>query len=207
MEENKLSFKELEALRYIRNSLVHHGERPSVRELMNELGYRSPRSAALLIESLILKGFLQRTADNNLKLAKKGEIVNNNAKTIDVPLVGEVACGSPIIAKENIDTYYPVSTELARPPYQYFLLRAKGDSMNQKGINNGDMVLILQKTTANEGEIVVALIDDEATIKELRKSGDTIILLPHSSNKKHRPIILSSDFRIQGVVVKTISGL
>lgn len=202
-----LSKKELQALRILRNYFVHMDHTPTVRELQKLLGYQSPNSAALIINGLITKGVLTRNPDGRLQFKQKLNTIEGRAHTVNVPFIGTVACGAPILAEENIDTFFPVSTELARPPYQYFLLRAKGDSMDQKGIKNGEMVLIRKKSIAINGDVVVALIDDEATIKEFHKSGDTIILMPRSSNNKYKPIILSSDFRIQGVVVKTIRGL
>lgn len=101
----------------------------------------------------------------------------------------------------------PVSTKLAKPPAQYFLLRAKGDSMDQKGINDGDLLLIRQQASAHDGDIVVALIDDEATVKEFYSAGETVVLKPRSKNKDHQPIVLTKDFQMQGVVVNTIPKL
>ncbi len=128
-------------------------------------------------------------------------------QTVLVPLLGRVACGKPILAEENIESTIPVSTKIARPPYKYFLLRAKGDSMNKAGINDGDLVLIRQQQTAQNKDIIVALIDDEATIKEYNISNDKIILKPLSSNPIHKPIIVTHDLKIQGVVVSTISDI
>jgi len=79
--------------------------------------------------------------------------------------------------------------------------------MNKKNINDGDMVLVRQQSTANNGDVIVALIDDEATVKEFCNQGDSIILKPRSTNKKHQPIILTHDFMVQGVVVTTINNL
>ena len=198
---------ELEAVRVIRNSLVSKSEFPTVRQLMVELKYKSPRSAAVVIEQLIEKGILKRKADGSLQFIDVQEEVAGSAQTVDVPLVGMVACGMPILAEENVDAMIPVSVKLAKPPHQYFFLRAKGDSMNEKGINNGDMALVKQQATANNGDLVVALIDDEATLKEFIRQGEMVILKPHSTNKQHQPIILTRDFQIQGVVVTTIPGL
>ena len=126
------------------------------------------------------------------------------AQTVDVPLVGSISCGVPVLAEENVEAMIPVSTKLAKPPAQYFLLRAKGDSMDQKGINDGDLLLVRQQTTARNGDIVVALIDDEATVKEFHSAGETVVLRPRSRNKDHQPIVLTKDFQIQGVVVTSI---
>ena len=204
MKTKALSKKELEAIRLIRNSLIHTGQTPSVRELMASLGYRSPRSASMIINQLIDKGFLARKDSGKLKLIKDLENSPIRAKTVNVPLIGEIACGTPIFAEENFETMIPVSVNLASPSNKYFLLRAKGDSMNKKKINDGDLVLVCQQSYGDNGDSVVALIDDEATIKELQVSDNAIMLKPKSTNKKHKPIILDKDFLIQGVVVGVV---
>lgn len=130
------------------------------------------------------------------------EITN---ETILIPLLGNVACGLPIFADENIETQVPVSIKLIKKGHRYFLLRAKGDSMNNAGISDGDLVLIRQQQHAENGNHVVALINDEATIKEYHHNGSLVVLKPKSHNKKYQPIILSDDFRIQGVVESVIS--
>lgn len=207
MNVSAISNRELEAIREIHNSLMHKGRIPSVRELMNSLGYRSPRSAAVIYENLIKKGVLRRKRDGNFQFIKGAEEDNVRAQTVDVPLAGNISCGTPVLAEENIEAMIPVSTKLAKPPGKYFLLRAKGDSMDQKGINEGDLLLIRQQTIAKNGDIVVALIDDEATVKEFHAAGETVVLKPRSKNKKHQPIVLTKDFQIQGVVVKVVPKL
>lgn len=202
-----LSHKELETIRQIRNSLMHRGWSPSIRELMSSLGYRSPRSAALIVNQLISKRILRRKPDGNLQIIKNLENDETRAQTVNVPLIGTVACGTPVLAEENTEAMIPVSIKLTQPPYKYFLLKTNGDSMNEKGVNDGDLVLVRQQTTAENGDVVVALIDDEATIKEFYVSGETIILKPKSTNKQHKPIVLTKDFQIQGVVVTTIPNL
>ena len=204
MIHQSVSNKELEAIREIRNSLMHVGRIPSMRQLMASLGYQSPRSASLIVDKLIKKGVLRRKDDGNLQFIKSLGDDTTRAQTVDVPLVGMVACGAPMLAEENIQAQIPVSTKLAKPPHRYFLLKAKGDSMDQKGINDGDLVLVRQQTVARDGEMVVALIDDEATIKEFRIGKDIYVLKPRSTNKTHQPIVLTKDFEIQGVVVTVI---
>lgn len=152
---------------------------------MRELGYRSPHSAMLVIDRLIELGVVRRRNDNSLELLKDPDLPRTNARTVDIPLVGNVACGQPLLAQENIETRIPVSTALARPPHRYFLLRAVGDSMNKKGINPGDLVLVKQQPDAENGQTVVALIDDKATVKELQKTDDAILLKPRSTIATH----------------------
>ncbi|MCX7698830.1 MAG: transcriptional repressor LexA [Candidatus Goldbacteria bacterium] len=135
------------------------------------------------------------------------DIKIDGEQTVQVPVVGRASCGKPILAEENIESTIPVSTKIARPPYKYFFLRAKGDSMNLAGINDGDLVLVRQQQTAQNKDIVVALIDDEATIKEYNIMEDKVILKPKSDNPVHKPIIVTRDLKIQGIVVSTISNI
>jgi repressor LexA len=205
--QERLSSKELEAIRSIRNLVVHHGRTPSVRELMLALGYKSPRSAQVILDKLELKGIINRSGRRGFRLVADRILGPGHAKTVNVPLLGCVACGAPILAQENVEAYFSISTTIAKPGFKYYLLKASGDSMNLVGIEDGDVVLVRQQDAARNGEKVVALIDEEATIKEFQRSDDVVVLRPRSNNKVHRPIILSDNFRIQGVVVATIRNL
>ncbi|MBU1131411.1 transcriptional repressor LexA [Patescibacteria group bacterium] len=202
---NSLNNKEIQALRCIRNSLIHRDKSPSLRELMKELGYKSSLSPMLIVNKLIKLGFLKRDG-RNLTIIK--ELGNNqeHAKTIDIPLVGTAPCGAPILAEENIETTIPVSTELAKSGYKYFLLRTIGDSMNKENIEDGDLALVKQQQAADNGDVIIALIDNEATIKKFYRANDAIILKPSSTNPIHKPIILNEDFIIQGKVVSIIKN-
>lgn len=207
MKSERFSSQELTALRHIRNRLVQEGRSPSVRELMGVLKYKSPRSAALVIHRLINEGILRRRSDGGLQLLRAEARGIGGVQTVDVPLIGSVPCGSPVLAEENVEAFFKVSTNLARPPHRHFLLRAKGDSMNQKGIKDGDLILVRQQATAKNGDAVVALVDGEVTIKEFRKSSNVVILQPRSTNPSHRPIVLTNEVAIQGMVVTTIPNI
>lgn len=205
--DQKLTEKQLHAFRFIKSCLVQKGKSPSVREVMKELHYGSPNSAAYVIESLINLGLLQRREDKRLQLTQDFEREVINERTVPVPLVGSVSCGTPVLAKENINAIIPVSEKLAKPPHRYFLLRAQGDSMNLTGIDDGDLVLIKQQQVANNGDVVVALIDDEATIKKFYTKKGMVILKPNSTNAVHQPIILTKDLQVQGVVVSSFPNI
>lgn len=207
MEAKEFTHKQLEAIRHIRNGLVHQGRTPSVRKLMTALGYKSPRSAQDILEQLQERGIIRKLQSGDYQLMADPKLGAARAQTVDVPLVGSVACGGPILAEENIEGYIPVSTAIAKPGAKHYLLHAHGDSMNNAGIRHGDVVLVRQQSAANEGERVVALIDDEATIKEYRRSNGMVVLMPRSTNRKHKPIILTDDFQVQGVVVAVIPNL
>lgn len=205
--DKPLTPKELEALRHIRNRVVHGEQPPSVRELQELLGYGSPNAAAYVLGQLIRRGYIQRRKNGKIQLLKQAVEDLAHARTVPVPLVGSVPCGAALLAQENVTAVLPVSTALARPPHHYFLLRASGDSMNLAGIRDGDLALVRQQATAENGDKVVALIDDEATLKEFRRTRELVALLPRSKNKDHKPILLSDDFQVQGVVIATIPDL
>lgn len=204
--EKPLTDKELTALRFIRNHVVHFEKSPPIRKVMEHLKYQSPHSASLIIESLLEKGYLAKIdgSSRKLRVLRYPQETAEWAETTPVPLVGSVACGSPILATESIEAMIPVSRKLIRPQQHYFLLRAKGDSMTEVGINDGDYVLVQQQAHAENGDIVVALINNEATIKEFYLENDTVYLLPRSRNPHHQPIILTGDLIVQGRVVKVL---
>lgn len=205
MSTDILSSQELQALKIIRSHIAHHGVSPSVRFLMNKMGYKSPRSASLVLDKLMSKGFISK---NNKGIKIKKEIPKNkeSINTIEIPLVGSAPCGNPILAEENIEMYIPVSMRIIKSKSKYFFLRAIGDSMNKNGINDGDLVLFKQQSTAENGQVVVAIINGEATIKEFHRTKENIVLTPRSNNKKHKPIILfGEDLLIQGAFIQSIS--
>ncbi len=198
-----LSDKDKRAFALIRNRIAHDGEKPSLREINEVTGGKSPRSASLVIDRLIKTGLLKKIGQ---KLILIGVPSNASVSTVDVPLVGTVTCGSPVFAEENIQDYIPVSTALAKKGSPYFFLRAMGDSMDLAGIKSGDLLLTRQQNTAENGDRVVALINDEATVKSFERADGAIVLRPKSSNKSHKPIILTDNCMIQGVVVAVLPG-
>ena len=196
------------ALKFIQNRLVYMGQAPSVRELSAELGFQSPRSAALIISKLIDLGYLRRRdGDRTLQLLKMPKDAAGTVSTFNVPLVGSAPCGAPLLADQNVEAWFPVSADLAPPGHKYFLVRAVGDSMNEAGIEDGALVLVKQQETAAAGSVVIALVDDEVTIKELYLSSNAAALVPRSSNKAHKPILVVRGFRVQGVVIATLPHL
>lgn len=125
--------------------------------------------------------------------------------TVSVPFFANLAsCGSPNFSDAHIDDYVDVDTRLAKPGHQYYLVRADGDSMNAAGINSGDLVLVRVQNHADIGQKVVACLADGVTIKELQRMGDFTVLMPRSTQPGYKPIVLSEDAEIQGVVVATI---
>jgi repressor LexA len=176
---------------------------PSYKELSDALGYPSVNSIQQYIRVLKKKKYLKIEKDRGIK--SLNFIEKQEADLVNIALLGRVACGTPLLAEENIEGYVSISKSLVKNnPKSFFFLRAHGTSMNDAGIDDNDLLLIESKSVANPGEIVLALINDEATVKIFKPQADCIALLPKSKDEKHKPIIVSKDFNIQGVVKKVI---
>jgi len=208
MSISELDSKQALAVKHIRNFINQNGKMPSVRELMHAMEYKSPRSASVMLEKLITQGVLNRCPQTRKLNFNDGVLAQNmSTSTVEVPFVGTTSCSGPIFAEESIEAYYRISSQIAPSGSQYFFLKTQGDSMDKAGIAPGDMVLIRQQTTAKSGDLVLALIDDEATIKKFVPADGLVILQPCSNNPDHKPIIVTHDFQIQGVVVRSFSNL
>jgi len=194
----KLTARQARVLEAIRESIKETGYPPSVRELGEKLGLKSTATVHNHLRTLERKGYLKRAAQKSraynlvdgFKMKEPGPIVM-------VPLVGKVRAGTPILAVENVEDMMPFPRSFVKTD-NVFLLQVEGDSMVGAGILQGDYVLVRQQDTAEDGDIVVALLDDEATVKRFYKEKDAIRLQPE--NPQVRPII-SKDVRILGKVI------
>jgi len=201
MRASDISASDFKGLAFIQRAIVYRGRQPTFQAICDHLGFKSRRSAALLIGRLVERGYLARLPNGGLRVVKGTAEDASTERTIEIPLVGSAPCGVPLLALENVEALIPVSQKIARPGGTYFLLRATGNSMNEAGISDGDLVIVRQQPVANTGDRVVALIDEEVTIKEFRHGNDVVALVPRSSDKHHKPIILNRDFMIQGIVI------
>ncbi|MDD3520101.1 MAG: transcriptional repressor LexA [Actinomycetota bacterium] len=180
---------------------------PSVRELASISGFSSPKGAADHLNTLIKKGYLQRNpSPRSLKLTEKAfwylKMPNpfNDSSILYLPLLGRIAAGKPIFAEENIDEYVPISKQVMGRAEGQFLLRVNGDSMSGDHIMDGDMLIVKIQDTAENGDIVAALLNDEAVVKRFYKRSDGTVELV-SSNPLYEPIVLKDGVRIQGKVI------
>ena len=198
MTYGRISKKQQEILDYMKNEILNRGLPPSVREICAAVNLKSTSSVHSHLEALEKNGYIRRDAtkpraieiiDDNFNLVRR-EVVN-------VPLVGTVAAGQPILAVENIDAYFPIPAEYM-PNEQSFMLTVKGDSMINAGIFDGDQVLVKQQSTAENGDMVVALIDDSATVKTFYKENGYYRLQPENDNME--PIIITGNLKILGKV-------
>lgn len=188
----------LEAYHWLKKT---RGKKPSVSELARSLGYASNNSIYQFLSSLHRKGI------NPDRYRLEKPVVDMPKATYKVPVIGSAPCGAPFLAQENWEGEIPVDVSLLRGNLkEYFFLRAKGNSMNRAEIKieDGDYVLFHSQPTANPGEIVVALLGDEATIKIFRPGDGYVVLAPKSSDPRHKPIIVTENLLIQGVVKKVI---
>lgn len=198
----RISTNDRDGYNFLRNEFVHNGEMPSLRTIAAFMGYKSPRSSQLLLERLRTQGLIYY-AGGKISLVHN-PAASTGEHTIDVPIVGNVSCGALTLADQTVEGYVQVSTKLASSGHRHFILRAIGDSMNLSGISHNDMVLVRQQPAADEGQKVVALVNDEATIKHFYRENGFVVLRPNSTDKSIKPIILSDEFVIQGVVLTTL---
>ena len=197
MAYGKITKKQEEILEYIKDQIMNRGFPPAVREICEAVNLKSTSSVHAHLETLEKNGYIRRDPtkpraieilDDNFNMVRR-ELVN-------VPVVGRVAAGEPILATENVESYFPIPAEYV-PKNPTFMLTVKGDSMINAGIFSGDHLLIEQKSTAVNGEIIVALLDDSATVKTFYKEKGHIRLQPE--NDTMDPIIVD-DCQILGTV-------
>ncbi len=193
----------------IRRSVESRGYPPSVREIGDAVGLTSPSSVAHQLRALEAKGYLRR--DPNRPRAM--EIIEERVQSFDptdftegsprpsyVPLLGQIAAGGPILAEESVEAVFPLPREIVGDG-NLFLLRVKGDSMIDAAICNGDYVVVRSAQSADNGQIVAALLGDEATVKTFRRRGGHVWLIPQNSNYEPIP---GDDATIMGVVVAVL---
>lgn len=188
MAYGKISKKQQEILEYIKSQIINKGYPPAVREICQAVNLKSTSSVHSHLETLEKNGYIRRDptkpraieiVDDEFNLTRR-EIVN-------VPVVGTVTAGEPILATENIEGYFPLLAEDI-PNSQLFMLRVRGESMINVGIYDGDRILVQQQTNANNGDIVVALVEDSATVKTFYKEKSYYRLQPE--NDTMEPIIV-----------------
>jgi repressor LexA len=191
----KLTARQREILMFVQRFADTHGYPPSVREIGQAMGLTSSSTVHSHLEALARKGFLRRDPSKPRAL----EVLGNgkrHAKSVAWPIVGHVAAGAPITAEQNIEDYLALPAELARD--EGFVLRVRGDSMIEDGIFDGDLLIVRQQKTANNGDIVVARVEDEATVKRFYREGDRIRLQP--ANETMSPIYVR-DVAIEGKAI------
>lgn len=200
MSYGKITDKQREILEYIKAEILNRGYPPAVREICEAVKLKSTSSVHAHLETLEKNGYIRRDPTKPRAI----EIVDENfnltrREMVNVPIVGKVAAGEPILAVENIENYFPIPAEFM-PNEPTFILQIQGESMINAGILDGDYVLVQQQPTANDGDMVVALVDDSATVKTFYKENGYYRLQPE--NDFMDPIIVS-EVMIMGKVIGT----
>ena len=198
MAYGKISKKQEEILNYMKNTILNRGFPPTVREIGEAVKLKSSSSVHAHLDTLEKNGYIRRDPTKPRAIEILDENFNmTRREVVNVPVVGRVAAGEPILAVENIESYFPIPAEFM-PNDQSFMLKVKGESMINAGILDGDQVLVRQTNSASNGDMVVALIDDGATVKTYYREDGHIRLQPE--NDTMDPIIVEGDVRILGKV-------
>lgn len=197
MAHGKITAKQQEILEYIKEQILLRGYPPAVREICEAVNLKSTSSVHSHLETLEKNGYIRRDPTKPRAI----EICDDSfqmirTEMVNIPIVGQVAAGQPILAEENIESYFPIPAEMV-PRGESFVLKVKGDSMVNVGIYSGDQIFVQACNTANNGDTVVALVEDSATVKTFYKENGYIRLQPE--NDYMDPIIVD-DCQILGKV-------
>jgi len=190
MAYGRISDKQKEILEYMKQEILNKGYPPTVRDICEAVKLKSTSSVHSHLETLEKNGYIRRDPTKPRAI----EIIDDNfnltrREMTNVPMVGRVAAGEPILAVENIESYFPIPTEYM-PNAESFMLKVKGESMINAGIFDGDQILVEKCSTAKNGDMVVALVDDSATVKTYYKESNHIRLQPE--NDTMEPIIVDN---------------
>jgi len=199
MAYGKISKKQQEILDYIKSEILNRGFPPAVRDICEAVRLKSTSSVHSHLETLEKNGYIRRDPSKPRAI----EIIDDNfnlvrREVVNVPILGNVAAGQPLLAVENVENYFPIPAEYM-PNAETFMLNVKGDSMIDAGILDGDQVIVEKRSTARNGDIVVALVDDSATVKTFYKENGFYRLQPE--NETMEPIIVTGEVQVLGKVI------
>ncbi len=204
--EMELTVRQRQVLDYIREMVAERGYPPSVREIGEAVGLSSPSTVHSHLNSLVEGGFIKRDPSKPRAImvvdVPAGTSASRNAKTRDIPVLGRIAAGTPILAVEQVEEVLTLPVDLVGDG-PVFLLEVKGDSMINAGIHEGDLVAVHKQPEARDGEIVAALVDgEEATVKRLRRRDGKVIL--ESENPAYEPMVFTEGVELIGKVVSVL---
>ncbi len=198
MGQGKISKKQLEILEYIKSEILRIGYPPAVREICEAVNLKSTSSVHSHLETLEKNGYIRRDPTKPRAIEIIDDSFNlTRREMVNVPIIGQVAAGEPILAEENITNYFPIPIEFM-PNNDTFLLTVKGESMINAGILDGDFVLVEATPVASNGEMVVALVDDSATVKTFYKEEGIYRLQPENDTMES---IIVKEVEILGKVI------
>ena len=198
MSKGKITDKQREILEYIKETILAKGYPPAVREICEAVHLKSTSSVHSHLETLEKNGYIRRdpTKPRTIEILDD-DFALTRREMVQVPIIGTVAAGMPILAEENIEDYMPIPAEML-PNKEIFMLKVKGESMIEAGIYNNDKVIVAKQPTAENGDKVVALLDDGATVKTFYKEQGHVRLQPENSSMDQ---IIVDDVQILGKVI------
>lgn len=194
-----LTKRQEEILRFVVDYTQDSGYPPSIREIGNQFGIGSLRGVTVHLDALEKKGYIER-ANTPRSIKVIHPAYQSQAQVVNLPLLGEIAAGAPILAEEYVEDMVPVPAQMVRNIKDAYLLRVRGDSMTGEGINPRDLVVIKPQQTASHGELVAVLVDNEATVKRIHFAGPELRLI--ASNPAYDPIVVpANEAKILGRVI------
>ena len=180
MANGKITAKQQEILEYIKETILKKGYPPAVREICEAVHLKSTSSVHSHLENLEENGYIRRDPTKPRTIEILDDCFNlTRREVVNVPLLGSIAAGQPLLAQENIESYFPIPAEIL-PNTDTFMLKVKGESMINAGIFDGDQIIVSRQSNAENGEIVVALLEDSATVKRFYKEEDYYRLQPEN---------------------------
>jgi repressor LexA len=200
-----LTPRQAEILQLLKDYQAHSGMPPTRAEIATKLGFKSANAAEEHLKALAKKGFIEMMpgTSRGIRLIEE-ELVANEPEYLGLPLIGRVAAGQPILATEHIDQYYQLDANLFHPAAD-FLLKVSGMSMKDIGIMDGDLLAVHKTTEARQGEVVVARVEDEVTVKRFRRDGQFVYLHPENNDFNVIKVDLTQQFfAIEGLAVGVI---
>lgn len=208
MKQPTLTKRQAEILNFIKTHIQYSGFPPTISEIQGEFSFRSPNAVQEHLKALVRKGQIRRNPNQwrGLELVpsnkSKGETIQS--PTVSVPLIGRVTAGLPVLAEENFEGTISVDRSLVGRAARLFALHVRGDSMLKAGIYDGDIAIAQQQSVADQGDIVIALLGDEATVKRFYRKNKAIILQPENDTMQPVKVNEGGDFKILGKVIATL---
>jgi repressor LexA len=207
-KQSVLTKRQSEILSFIKTHIQYSGFPPTISEIQGQFSFKSPNAVQEHLKALVRKGQIRRTPNQwrglELVVSNKSKDEAVQYSTVSVPLIGRVTAGLPILAEENFEGMISVDRSLVGRSTRLFALHVRGDSMIKAGIYDGDIAIAQQQSVADHGDIVIALLGDEATVKRFYRKNKVIILQPENDTMQPMRISERSDFKILGKVIATL---
>jgi len=208
MKHSILTKRQAEILNFIKTHIQHSGFSPTISEIQGQFSFKSPNAVQEHLKALVRKGQIRRNPNQwrglELVVSNKNRDETDKHSTVSVPLIGRVTAGVPVLAAESFEGTISVDRSLVGRATKLFALHVSGDSMIKAGIYDGDIAIAQQQSVADHGDIVIALLGDEATVKRFYRKSKVIILQPENDTMQPMRISEKSDFKILGKVIATL---